>query len=71
MNHDASSAVPGGLYTVAVSVDDGQGGTATNIFHLTASNQAPIVATPIPDRTNNDGGDTVTPIDALEGLHGP
>ena len=63
LNHDASSAVPGGLYTVAVSVDDGQGGTATNIFHLTASNQAPIVATPIPDRTNNDG-DTVTPIDA-------
>ena len=70
LDHDASAAVSGGVYTVAVTVDDGQGGTATNSFHLTASNQAPVVTMAIPNKANNDG-ETVTPVDASKAFVDP
>ncbi len=58
LDHDASAMAQGGLYTVAVTVDDGQGGTATNTFHLTASNQAPAFVMPLANQSNQDG-DTI------------
>ncbi|RZK99884.1 MAG: tandem-95 repeat protein [Rubrivivax sp.] len=39
---NASSAVPGGVYTITVYADDGHGGTAMQVFTLTAVNQAPV-----------------------------
>ncbi len=55
LNHDASVLAAGGVYTIAVTVNDGQGGSATNTFHLTASNQAPVVGTPTANQTSSDG----------------
>ena len=70
LNHDASAATSGGVYTVSVTVDDGQGGTATNTFHLTASNQAPVVGTPLANQSNKDG-DAVTPVDTSKAFNDP
>ncbi len=36
-----------GVYTVAVTADDGEGGTVTDTFELTVTNPAPVVDTPI------------------------
>ena len=55
LSHDASVMAADGTYTVAVTVNDGQGGTATNTFHLTASNQAPVVVAPSANPTSSDG----------------
>ena len=70
LDHDASVQASGGLYSVAVTVNDGQGGAATNTFHLTASNQAPIVTTPLTRQSNQDG-DTIMPVDASKAFTDP
>ncbi len=70
LDHEASAEIAGGIYTVAVTVKDGQGGTATNTFHLTASNQAPAVSTPLANETNKDG-DTITPVNTSKAFTDP
>ncbi|MEM8514010.1 VCBS repeat-containing protein, partial [Massilia sp. MP_M2] len=40
----ASSAAPGGVYTITVSASDGRGGLASQAFTLTVANVAPIAA---------------------------
>ena len=70
LNHDASAMISGGLYTIAVTADDGQGGSASNTFHLTASNQAPVVGTNTTAQTSKDG-QTITPVDASQAFSDP
>jgi len=41
---NASSATPGGVYTISVSASDGRGGLASQAFTLTVANVAPIAA---------------------------
>jgi Domain of unknown function (DUF4347)/Putative Ig domain/Bacterial Ig domain len=48
-----------GPYNIIVTADDGQGGTITSTFLLTASNQPPTVVSPIIDQTGKDG-DVIT-----------
>jgi VCBS repeat-containing protein len=38
----ASQGMPGGVYNVVVTANDGHGGTVNDTFHLTVSNPAPI-----------------------------
>ncbi len=70
LNHDASAMAANGAYTVAVTVDDGQGGTATNTFRLTASNQAPVVVAPTADQAASDGA-SVPPVEAGQAFADP
>ncbi|WP_407309719.1 Ig-like domain-containing protein [Pseudomonas sp. nanlin1] len=44
LSSSASSAVPGGIYTVIVTVNDGLGGTVSQTFTLTATNPAPTAS---------------------------
>ncbi|MBM7069284.1 putative Ig domain-containing protein [Actibacterium sp. 188UL27-1] len=44
-----------GFYTVTVTATDADGATATETFTWTVNNIDPVVATPIPDQTANDG----------------
>ena len=55
LDHDASVSTSGGVYTIAVSVDDGQGGMATNTFSLTVTNQAPTLNVKTSNQTAVDG----------------
>ena len=71
LNHDASiQSNGGGVYTIAVTANDGQGGSATNTFHLTASNQAPVVGTKTTNQANFDG-DAITTVDASKAFSDP
>ena len=54
IDHNASQSASGGVYTVAVTVDDGQGGIAVNTFTITATNQAPVVSSLTPDQSSSD-----------------
>ncbi len=44
-----------GVYAIAVTANDGNGGTVTEKFNWTIANIAPVVATPIADQTVSDG----------------
>ena len=44
LGSSASSATPGGVYTITVSASDGRGGLASQAFTLTVANIAPIAA---------------------------
>ena len=70
LDHNASVLATGGVYTIAVTADDGQGGSATNTFHLTATNQAPVVGTPTAGQTSSDG-QTVATLDASRAFADP
>jgi hypothetical protein len=50
----AANASLTGAYSVAVSADDGQGGTVTDSFAWTVTNPAPIVSTPTSDQSSVD-----------------
>ena len=70
LDHDASVLTNGGAYTIAVTVDDGQGGMATNTFHLTVTNQAPVLTTATPNQTAVDGQPIAT-VDASRAFTDP
>ena len=70
IDHDASTGGSGGTYAIAVTPDDGQGGTATNSFHLTSSNQAPVVGTKTADQTTAEGA-MVAGVDASKAFADP
>ncbi len=70
IDHDASTGGNSGTYAIAVTADDGQGGTATNSFHLTSSNQAPVVGTRTADQTTAEGA-TVAGVDASKAFTDP
>ncbi len=55
VDHDASNAAPGGVYSVTVTANDGQGGTTKQTFAITSANQAPTVSAQTPDQSSNDG----------------
>ncbi|MDT7834249.1 Ig-like domain-containing protein [Aquabacterium sp. OR-4] len=42
LDRHASSAVPGGVYTVVITASDGRGGTVTRAFELTVANPPPL-----------------------------
>jgi Domain of unknown function (DUF4347)/Putative Ig domain/Bacterial Ig domain len=52
---NASQGGVGGVYSLSVTANDGQGGTVTNTFNYTITNPAPVVAAPIADQIGNDG----------------
>ena len=51
----ASQGGIGGVYTIAITASDGQGGTVTDTFSYTVTNPAPVVTTAIPNQSVNDG----------------
>ncbi|MEM8772430.1 MAG: Ig-like domain-containing protein [Pseudomonadota bacterium] len=63
---DASASGP---ISVTITVDDGEGGTASETFIISSENPAPVV-TPTPDQNNNDG-ETITPLDASLAFNDP
>ncbi|MEK8049629.1 Ig-like domain-containing protein [Ideonella sp. DXS22W] len=42
LDRHASSAVPGGVYTVVITASDGRGGAVARAFELTVANPAPV-----------------------------
>ena len=70
IDHDASVQAKGGVYAVSVTANDGQGGTATNSFHLTSTNEAPLVGTTTVAQGNLDG-DTIMPVDTSKAFSDP
>ena len=70
LNHDASVQITNGAYTVAVTVNDGQGGTATNTFHVVASNQAPSIVAETSNQASVDG-QTIATLDASQAFSDP
>ncbi len=72
LDHDASigNGNGAGIYTIAVSASDGQGGSATDVFRLTSVNQAPVVGNKTVDQSNADGA-TITPVDASRAFADP
>ena len=70
LDHDASVTVASGIYTLAVTATDGQGGSATNTFHLTATNQAPVVGAPTAGQVSTDG-QTIAPVDVGRAFSDP
>ncbi len=52
--HTGSGATLDGKYTVVVTADDGQGGTATQTFTFDATNNAPVIGTKTADQHNAD-----------------
>ena len=55
LDHDASLLTAGGVYSVVVTVDDGQGGKAVNAFAMVSTNQAPEVVAQTPAQTTDAG----------------
>ncbi len=70
LDHDASIMAANGVYTIAVTANDGQGGSATNTFHLTATNQAPVLGTPTAGQVSTDG-QTITAVDTSKAFSDP
>jgi Domain of unknown function (DUF4347)/Putative Ig domain/Bacterial Ig domain len=52
---NASQGGVGGVYSVSVTANDGQGGTISSTFNYTITNIAPVVTAPIADQLGNDG----------------
>ncbi|RRC97631.1 hypothetical protein EHS89_17525, partial [Amphritea balenae] len=52
---DSSQGGTGGVYSITVTADDGEGGVVSDTFDWTITNPAPVVATPIADQTALDG----------------
>ena len=45
----------GSVYSITVTATDAQGATASDTFTWTVSNEAPVVGTPIPNQSSDDG----------------
>ena len=65
-----SNGLLDGKYTVTVTADDKQGGTATQTFTIDSTNQAPIVGTKTADQTSNDG-QTIATVKASDAFSDP
>ena len=52
---NSASQVNGGVYTISVTADDGNGGTITDTFELTVTNPAPVVDTATGPQVGVDG----------------
>ena len=59
---NSASQVGGGVYTVAVTANDGNGGTTTDTFTLTVTNPIPVVDTAVSDVTAVDAETVSIPI---------
>lgn len=49
-----ASQTAGGVYTLVVTADDGEGGTVSERVEVTVTNPPPVVDTPIGNQTSND-----------------